>query len=251
MAKIHVSVSAEPIFNLGNFEVTNSMLASLGVSLLLVGLAYWLSKNLEKTKRPKGIQNAVEMVIEALYNLTLSIAGERKTREFFPVIATLFIYILFANWLELLPGLGTIGLMSTHQGKEIFSPFIRPPSADINATLGLALFSVVGSQVVGYKYLKLEYFKRFFNFRHPGRFILGLLELVSELSRIISFSFRLFGNIFAGEVLLTVSLALLPFLAPLPFLGLEIFIGLIQAFVFAILTLVFWNMATVTHNQEH
>ncbi|MCH7951870.1 F0F1 ATP synthase subunit A [Patescibacteria group bacterium] len=251
MAEIHVSISAQPIFHLGSVEFTNSMLTGVAVSVFLAGFAYWFSKNLDPKKPVKGIQNLVEMVIEGLYNLMVSIAGERKTREFFPVIATLFLYILFSNWVTLLPGVGTIGITSTREGKEVFSPLVRPPSADLNATLGLALFSVIGAQVVGYKYMKLAYFKRFFNFSNPGRFILGLLELTSEVSRIISFSFRLFGNIFAGEVLLVVSLALLPFLAPIPFLGLEVFIGVIQALVFAVLTLVFWYMATIPHSGEH
>lgn len=251
MAELHVSISAEPIFHLGNIEVTNSMLTGVAVSLFLAGFAYWFSKKVQEKKPPKGIQNIVEMVIEALYNLMISIAGEKKARAFFPVIATLFLYILFSNWIELLPGVGTIGLLSQHGGEETFAPFVRPPTADLNATLGLALFSVIGSQVVGFKYLKSEYLKRFFNFTNPMKFVLGLLELTSEISRIISFAFRLFGNIFAGEVLLAVSLTLLPFLAPIPFLGLEIFVGAIQAMVFAVLTLVFWNMATVPHEEGH
>lgn len=251
MAKIHVSISAEPIFHLGSIEITNSMLTGLAVSVLLVGFAYWFSRSLDENKKVRGIQNTVEMVIEAIFNLMISIAGERKSRLFFPVISTLFLYILFSNWIGLLPGVGTIGLTSIKDGEETFSPLIRPPSADFNATLGLALFSMIGAQVVGVKFLRFDYFKRFFNFTNPGKFILGLLELVSEVSRIISFAFRLFGNIFAGEVLLMVSLSLLPFLAPIPFLGLEIFVGLIQALVFAVLTLVFWQMSTVPHDEQH
>lgn len=251
MAKIHVSISAEPIFHLGSLEITNAMLTGVAVAVLLSGFAYWLQKHLKETKRITTVQNIVEMAIEAFYSLMVSVAGENKAKQFFPIIATLFFYILFSNWIGLLPGVGTIGFSAMRNDKETFAPLVRPPSADLNATLGLALFSVIGAQVVGIRYLHLSYFKRFFDFSGPGKFIMGLLELTSELSRVISFAFRLFGNIFAGEVLLVVSLTLLPFLAPLPFLGLEIFVGAIQALVFAVLTLVFWNMATVTHGDEH
>ncbi|OGY21470.1 MAG: ATP synthase F0 subunit A [Candidatus Chisholmbacteria bacterium RIFCSPLOWO2_01_FULL_49_14] len=251
MAKIHVSISAEPIFHLGNVEVTNSMLTGVAVSVLLVSFAYWLHKKLSDKKKISSVQNVAEMAIEGFYSLMVSVAGEEKTKRFYPVIATLFFYILFSNWLELLPGVGTIGLNVMHNGVESFAPLVRPPSADLNSTLGLALFSVIGSQVVGLKYLNLSYLKRFFDFSGPGKFILGLLEFTSELSRIISFAFRLFGNIFAGEVLLAVSLTLLPLLAPIPFLGLEIFVGAIQALVFAILTLVFWQMASTPHGEEN
>lgn len=252
MAKIHVSISAEPIFHLGSFPITNAMLTGVVVSALLVGFAYWFSTHLNaKGKRVSTIQNTLELIVEGFYNLMISIAGERKARSFFPVISTLFLYILLSNWIGLLPGVGTIGIISKHQGEELFAPLVRPPTADLNSTLGLALFSVVGAQVVGVRFLGIGYFSRFFNFRNPGKFVLGLLEFTSELSRIISFAFRLFGNIFAGEVLLSVSLALLPFLAPLPFLGLEVFVGVIQALVFAVLTLVFWNMASLSHEPGH
>ena len=252
MTKLHVSISAEPLFRLGNIDITNSMLTGIAVSVFLVGFSFWLSRNLKLSKSVKGVQNVAEMIIESLYNLMVSVAGEAKTKEFFPLIATFFLYILFSNWLELLPGVGTIGIMGMdHEGKTLFAPLVRPPSADFNATLGLALISVSMIQIVGFKHLSFAYFQRFINFKNPMKFVMGLLDIISELSKIISFAFRLFGNIFAGEVLLAVSLALIPFLAPLPFMGLEIFIGLIQALVFAILTLVFMNTATLPHEEEH
>lgn len=251
MANLHVSISAEPIFQLGNIEVTNSMLTGTVISLLLISASYWFSKNLKPSKKIGKIQNAVEMIIEALYNLMIPIVGDKKVKEFFPLVVTLFLYILFSNWTELLPGVGTIGLQKLESGHKIFSPLIRPPSADLNATLALAIISMTMVQIVGFRYLKVGYLKKFFNFTSPMKFFLGFLELISDISRIISFAFRLFGNIFAGEVLLAVSLALLPIFAPIPFMGLEIFVGLIQALVFAILTLVFMNMASVPHEEEH
>jgi F-type H+-transporting ATPase subunit a len=309
MAKIHVSISAEPIFNLGNLEITNSMLTGIVVSIFLIVFAIKSSKKIKAHGKPKGIQNIVEMVFESLLNLMIGIAGDQKAKEFFPVVATLFLFILFSNWSGLIPGVGTIGIKENsvdvsvaskkhnnqpvestlintddtlpleeihvlkndevsketdleqkipiestekhEETEETIIPLARAPSADLNTTLALALVSMVGVQIVGVKYLKLGYFKKFFDLSSPMKFVLGILELVSELSRVISFSFRLFGNIFAGEVLLTVMLTLLPFLAPLPFLGLEVFVGLIQALVFAVLTLVFWNMATISHSEEH
>lgn len=303
MTGLHVSISAEPIFNLGSFEVTNSMFTGVIVTLLLIVFSYWLSKNIKQQKAPKGVQNLIEMMFESLIDLMVGIAGEKKTKEFFPVVTTLFIYILFSNWTGLLPGVGTIGVTrnvesvvssseerigdqeaeddgvvsgedshespaaTTHEETKddqssseaeagsteqhtTFVPLIRPPSADLNSTLALAIISVLGSQIIGFKYLKFGYFKKFFNFSGPMQFVMGLLDLTSEASRILSFAFRLFGNIFAGEVLLSVMLFLLPFLAPLPFVGLEVFVGLIQALVFAILTLVFWNMATIAHDEH-
>lgn len=273
MTGLHVSISAEPIFHLGKFEVTNSMFTGVIVTLILIAFSVKVSKRLKARRAPQGVQNVLEMIFESLLNLMTGIAGEKKASEFFPVIATLFIYILISNWTGLLPGVGTIGIKkqaeaTTHIEEKIeaktaekikleekskhtsYTPLVRPPSADLNATLALAIFAVAGSQYVGFKYLKFSYLKKFFNFSNPINFAIGLLELVSELSRILSFAFRLFGNIFAGEVLLSVMLFLLPFLVPLPFIGLEVFIGFIQALVFAVLTLVFWHMATLAHDEQ-
>lgn len=251
MTKLHISISAEPIFHLGGFAVTNSMVTGVIVTAFLGISAYLISHKLKSKKRPVGLQNLVETVFEGLLNLMIGIAGEKKAKYFFPAVTTIFLFVLFSNWFGLLPGVGTIGLIKMDHGHESFVPFIRPPSADLNATLALALFSVIGTQVIGYKFLKGAFFKRYINLKNPMDQFLGFLEIVSEFSKILSFSFRLFGNIFAGEVLLTVMLALLPFLAPLPFIGLEIFVGFIQALVFAVLTLVFWNMATQSHAEEH
>jgi F-type H+-transporting ATPase subunit a len=129
-------------------------------------------------------------------------------------------------------------------------PIFRPGTADINTTLAFAIISLVLTQIFGVKYLKLGYFKKFINFSSPIMFFVGILELISEFAKIVSFAFRLFGNIFAGEVLLVVMAFLFPLILPMPFYGLEIFVGFIQALVFSMLTLVFFNMATVSH-EEH
>ena len=130
------------------------------------------------------------------------------------------------------------------------APVFRPGSADLNTTLALGIVSVLATQVFGLMALKLKYLKKFLNFSSPIDFFVGILEIISELAKIISFAFRLFGNIFAGEVLLVVITFLVPVVVPMPFYGLELFVGLIQALVFAMLSLVFFNMATQSH-EEH
>lgn len=147
--------------------------------------------------------------------------------------------------------MGTIGFWTHEENKNIFTPFLRGPTADINTTLALAIISVGATQYFGIKILGLKTFiKRYLNFSNPIQSFVGLLEVISELAKIMSFSFRLFGNIFAGEVLLTVMGTIIPFLAPLPFLGLELFVGFIQALVFTMLSLVFMTIASMEHNEK-
>lgn len=133
---------------------------------------------------------------------------------------------------------------------KTFIPLFRAGTADLNTAIALAAISVFVTQLFGFKYLKFGYLKKFFNFSSPIMFFVGILELVLELAKIMSFAFRLFGNVFAGEVLLAVILFLVPVVAPMPFYGLEIFVGFIQALVFSMLSLVFFNMATVSHDEH-
>lgn len=249
---MHISISAEPIFHLGSFTVTNSMLVSWLVTAILCSLAIYVSKNIKTTKKPKGFQAFIEIVIEGLYGFVANVTGEAKAKFIFPIVATFFLFILLGNLFGLLPGVGTIGF--THHddhGHESFVPLFRGATADINATLALAIISVGLTQYIGIRYLGLKYFSKFINFSSPMNFFIGILELISEFSKIVSFAFRLFGNIFAGEVLLVVMAFLAPFTAPIPFIGLEIFVGFVQALVFSMLTLVFMNLATVSHSEDH
>lgn len=131
-----------------------------------------------------------------------------------------------------------------------FVPILRPGTADLNTTLALGIISVALTQVFGVSALGLAYFKKFINFSSPIMFFVGILEIISEFAKIISFAFRLFGNIFAGEVLLVVISFLVPVIVPMPFYGLEIFVGFIQALVFSLLSLVFFNMATQSHDEH-
>ena len=315
---LHISISAEKLFTVGNLVITNSMFTSMIVSAILIAFAFAVNIQLKKTNKPVGLQNFAEFIIEALHGLIHGVTGDlKKTRLFFPFIASFFLWILLNNWLGLIPGVGTIrvvenqetevhsestinesndeeelmeveteqhsSLVETAHAAEntreetetntehlvteeieaaasvveddhhgpIYVPVFRPGTADLNTTLALAIISIFITQVFGVKYLKLGYFKKFFNFSNPLMTFVGILELVSEFAKIVSFAFRLFGNIFAGEVLLVVMAFLLPLVVPMPFYGLELFVGFIQALVFAMLSLVFFNMATHSHDEEH
>jgi F-type H+-transporting ATPase subunit a len=196
---------------------------------------------------PKSLgQNLWEIFLEFFSELTESISGHTKARQFFPLIFTLFIFILTLNWLGLLPGVGTIGLNHLDESGYLeFTPVFRAGTADLNTTLALAIVAMIAVQYYAVKYIGFKgHLGKFINFSNPINFFVGILELISEFAKVISFAFRLFGNIFAGEVLLAVMAFLIPVLIPVPFLGLEIFVGLIQAFVFAMLTLVFLTLAT-------
>lgn len=243
----HVSLSAETITYIGSFAVTNSIFTSLIVSILMVGFALYARGKITSTDRPTGLQNIIEIIFEALFNLIQSVTDNRKTTHtFFPFIASFFIFILLNNWLGLFPGVGTINVWENNH----LVPILRPGTADLNTTLALALFSVVTTQFIGFTFLSFSYFSKFFNFSSPIMFFVGLLEIISEFAKIVSFAFRLFGNIFAGEVLLVVIAFLAPLIVPMPFYGLELFVGFIQALVFSMLTLVFFNMATISHDDH-
>lgn len=238
---LDISISAPPIFNFGNFEITNSMLVSLGVTLLLSFLAVKFSRQVKSNQSSKLVL-FIQTLVESLYEFVRSITPNQAAK-FFPLIATIFLFIICANWVGLLPGVETIGILKQVSGEIKFVPLLRGGTADLNITLGLAIFAVISIQFFGYQAKGMKYFKKFLDLTNPINFFVSLLELISEMGRIISFGFRLFGNIFAGEVLLAVIAFLIPVFAPLPFIGLEIFIGFIQALVFAMLTLVFINIA--------
>jgi F-type H+-transporting ATPase subunit a len=250
---MEISIAAEKLFTLGTFPVTNALLIGGLISVLLMIVLGRLMRNLKDV--PRGIQGPVEVVFEALLGLVESVTHDRKQAlQFFPLIATIFFFVLFSNWAGLLPGLGTVGVYGEHNGHHTIIPFLRSTSADLNFTLALSLIVVTVVQLTGIAALGVrKYASKFFisPFHKPyviGTFV-GVLELISEIGKTISFTFRLFGNVFAGEVLLTVMLHLVPFFLPLPFLFLEVFVGLIQAVVFAMLTLVFLKTATI--ETEH
>lgn len=244
---MEISLAAETLFHIGSFPVTNTLIVTIFVSCFLIIAAIIVKNKLSLV--PKGLQNLLEFVIEAVLDLVDSVTQDREqTKKFFPIVATIFLFVILSNWIELVPGLGTIGLREMHEGKIILVPFIRSASADLNVTITLAIISVFSVQIMGIAALGFfKYAGKFLvsPFHKPyviGTFV-GILELIGEVAKLISFSFRLFGNIFAGEVLLAVMLMLVPYFVPLPFLALEIFVGFIQALVFSMLTLVFLKMA--------
>jgi F-type H+-transporting ATPase subunit a len=239
-----ISLRAEEIFHIGGFPVTNAVLLSTLVLVLLAVLAFTFQRRLAMV--PGMAQNVIEMVIGGALGLMDSVLGNRKTSEkYFPIVFTVFLFVLCSNWLGLFPGVGSVVV---RQGSEMV-PLLRSPASDLNFTLALALIVVTFINAFGVAAVGLRSrLSIFFNFKGPIDFFIGILELISEFAKIISFSFRLFGNVFAGEVLLAIMTFLVPYAVPLPFMFLEIFVGFIQAFIFGMLTLVFVAMA-VSHGK--
>jgi F-type H+-transporting ATPase subunit a len=249
MLGMHISIAAEKLFSIGPLPVTNSLLVTwiTIVIFLVIGIMVRLKVRIV----PTGLQNVVEYVLEYFYNMVCDIfESEKKGRKYFPLIMTLFLFVLVINWLGLLPGFGSIGFHRIEEGHEAFVPLFRGASADLNTTLALALVSIGLTQVFSIQSLGFKGFLgRFIKLKSPIMFFVGMLELIAEFAKIISFSFRLFGNIFAGEVLLIVMLTLTKFIVPVPFLFLEVFVGLIQALIFSLLTLFFIKIAITA--EEH
>lgn len=250
---MEISIAAEKLFSIGWLPITNALLIGVVVSVLLIFFITRVTKN--PALVPRGLQNVLEIIFEALLDLIESVTQDKKqARQFFPFITTIFLFVIIVNWAGLLPGLGTVGLVHEGSGHATIIPFLRSTSADLNFTLALSLITVITVQFTGIAAMGIvKYGKKFLisPFHKPYGIgtAVGILELVSEIGKIISFTFRLFGNVFAGEVLLTVMLHLVPYFLPLPFMFLEVFVGFIQAVVFAMLTLVFLKMATI--EPEH
>ena len=274
----------ENFLGLGPLYLVNTLPTLAVTIVLLVLLAYFTNRSLKQSAQtdlvPRGIGNAVEAILEVLYNLTEGSAGSRWARAIFPWFATILIYVLFANLLKLIPGFESIGvlhhvdeghaisplggnwnLFTSGEGEYVLAPFFRGISVDLNFTVALALIAVVMIQVIGFRAQGAGYLSKFFNTRRMFKvpffgamdFLVGLLELISELSKILSFAFRLFGNMFAGIVLVAIVAGLLGRFSILPAMVMlfELFVGVIQAFVFGMLTMVFMAQATQGHGEEH
>jgi len=261
---------AEPIFHFGNFTITNSLLNSWLVLIIILISALIIGKKIKKI--PSGIQNYLEIIFEGALNLADSVTGSRqKSLKFIPVVLPLFFFILLNNWLGLLPGVGSIGFIEGQGAEKIFVPLLRGATADLNTTLALAILAVIITHIFGvimagaWSHLNrfiglqliLEIPKKVFKEKeytailvNPIKFFVGLIELVGELAKVASLSFRLFGNIFAGEVLLGAMAAIFAYILPIPFMFLEIVVGLIQALIFAMLTLVFLTVMTTSHEES-
>jgi F-type H+-transporting ATPase subunit a len=272
---------AEPILHVGNFTITNSLIMSWFTVAILVTFFILAGKSSsakatanEKTKQkkfkaPRGVQNLFEIILEQALNLADTVTGSRKkTQKFLPVVLALFLFILVSNWMGLLPGVGTIGFVETGEHGKVFVPLLRGATADLNTTLAISLFAIVLSHVLGVIWVGVwNHFNKFVNIKafiqifkkgkkepilimvNPIKAFVGIIEIVGEIAKVASLSLRLFGNIFAGEVLLASMMAISAFILPLPFMFLELIVGIVQALVFAILTLAFMSIATTA--DEH
>ena len=309
-----ISIKAETIQTVGPVDITNTMLTSWIVVIIMITTVYLGTRRRDLV--PRGFQNMFEAALEAFYNFVVSVAGEKNGRRFFPVVATIFFFILVSNWLSLFPMFNVIGLLkeedhgyvmeqadvgplpvswvalsspsnlsgdtideddpdaeeqlraAKEDGKVVgeLIPLFRGPNTDLNTTLALAIVSAIAVESWALASLGIGYGKKFFDFGNLFKGLrrldfgllfrgvidafVGFLELVSEMVRLISFTFRLFGNMFAGEVVILMFTFLTPLVFTIVFYGLELFVGIIQAFIFAVLTLVFGMMA-VAHGEAH
>jgi len=242
------TLSAETIFHVGSFPITNTLIDTLLVDIFIVTLIVVINKNLKLI--PGMFQNLIESLIEVIYGLTESVATSRA-KKIFPYFMSFFIIILISNWSELLPVITAFGVYEQGEHGKIFVPFLRSPSTDLNFTLALALVSIIATHTMSIKTLGFkEYIGRFLSF-NPFNLFIGLLELISEFTKIISFSFRLFGNIFVGSVMLAALTAAGAFLLPLPLIAYELAVGVIQAVIFGMLTMAFMSILTTSHKAEH
>jgi F-type H+-transporting ATPase subunit a len=255
---VHVEIRAEELFAIGPLIVTNSMIGALLASILLLLAARWFTRRSGIV--PSRAQSIIELPIELLAGIVRGTGGKRW-RQFAPLVLAIFLFVLTANWLSLLPGVGTIGLAEEVDGKRIIVPFVRAAAADLNFTLGLALISFVAFISFGLRANGARGYLKELLIAEPAYMtpLLTPIHLISELSRVISLSMRLFGNVFAGEVLLATMLALttatvfilpLAFVVPGVFLGLELLFGLVQALVFALLSMTYITLAIAEHRQH-
>lgn len=302
-----LQLPAEPITskpNIGSFHITNTMITTWATIVILLAMSFFATRKIKEV--PSGFQNLFEVVIDYFQKLGEGVSGKRSA-QFIPLVITIFLFIVLANWIGILPGFGTIGWIETpheaihhaekkdkelskvklnifdgsgnvgvlgfgsvsetvtaeewehdhdivEDGKQagILIPFLRSANTDINTTLAIALVAMFFVHFWALRSLGFfAHAKKYINFKQgPIWFAVGILELISEIARIISFTFRLFGNIFAGEVLLVAMAFLIPIIGIMPFLGIELFVGLVQAYIFSMLTLVFASVAGAAHDEH-
>ena len=258
---------AETVFHLFGFPITNSVLGAWITIIFLVAFSYAVTRKMKLV--PGRLQALFEFLIGWVYDLCVSVAGEKNGRRFFPVVTTIFLFVGFNAWLALLPGFGSITI-HTAEGE---AHLLRAANTDINMPLALALVSFVFFWYFGFRDIGIGFMKNFVNldelrkgmkllfkgkvkdsmlgiFTGVITIFTGFLEFLSVCIRVISLTFRLFGNMTAGEILLMVTAFLIPWLFSIPFYGLELLIGFIQAIIFAGLTLIFLTTAVESHGEE-
>lgn len=245
---LSIHLAPDAVGTLFGVPITNTLMSVWLTMAILCLLAVFLNRRLKEV--PGKLQNFFEMVIGAVFDYMAEVLESRPlARKFFPLVMTIFLFILFMNWVGLLPFVDAVGIhkeVESHgEVVEKLIPFFHPPATDLNITIAFALVAFIAIELAGVTLLGFfKYAGKFINFKSPLGFAIGIIELLSEMARLISFSFRLFGNIFAGKTLLLVVMFLAtPYLLPVPLLAYELFVGFIQAFIFAILTLFFIKLA--------
>lgn len=255
---------AEPVFHIGHFPVTNALLTGWVAVLVIIAISLILRR---ATKRVPGrFQGLFETLIEGAYTIGDQVTGDRRvTAKVFPISIGVFFFVLMNNWIGILPFMA-FGIV---EHGDTFIPFLRGSTADVNTTVALAAVSVIGANIFGaFSIGAWKMFNKYINIKAfitmvktlrkdpvqilvaPITFAVGVLEIVGEGAKVASLSLRLFGNIFAGEVLLASMAALMAYVVPIPFLFLEVFVGIIQAFIFAVLTTVYFTIAAQDHDHE-
>lgn len=240
-----VELAPPRLLSIGAFHVTNTLVSAWLTTVLVLLLFVGGTRKMKVI--PGRLQSVLEMLVEALYGFISGVVGERFARPFFPILATIFIFIAFNAWMALIPVYQVLTLEVDGHATHV----LRSAGTDINMPLALAIVAFVFIEVWGFKVHKIGYLKEFFRFKSPIEFFIGILELISHFIRLVSFTFRLFGNMLAGEIILLMITFLLIFTAPLAFYMLELLVGGVQALVFTGLTLVFALLAVAPHVGEH
>ncbi|MFZ3011821.1 MAG: FoF1 ATP synthase subunit a [Minisyncoccia bacterium] len=262
-----VTIFAEPIKHFENFTITNALFSSWFAVLIIIVISVILRSKLREI--PRGIQNLFEVIVEGALSMCDQVTNDRAlSLKIFPFAISVFFFILLNNWLGIMP-LGGFGLIEEGEHGLAFIPIFRGGTADINMTLALAVMAVIGANLFGVFSLGAwKTFNKYVNLKALGQigkkirkdptiilvapitFFVGLFEIIGEVAKIASLSFRLFGNVFAGEVLLASIAALVAYIVPIPFLFLEIFVGVIQAFIFSILLVVYFTIGASDHDHD-
>ncbi len=247
MEGIHIALAADTLGEFFGIPITNSLFLTWIALLILVLSAVLVGKNLSLV--PGKVQSFFETIFETILDyMAETLESQTLAKRYFPLIASIFLFVLTANLLTFFPGVESVGL----EDHGHFTPLLRPINTDLNVTLALAMISFLVIELSGIFTLGfLKYGSKFVTFKSAVGFAVGLLELIGNLARLISFSFRLFGNVFAGHVLIVVLIFFVPYILPVPLMLFEVFVGFMQAAIFALLTLVFIKLAVAEPHEEH
>ena len=263
----NITLFAEPIGNFHGLTITNALLTSWVSVLVIIFISLFLRFKLNAI--PNKLQNIFEIVVEGALDLCDQVTNSRVlSLQIFPIAISVFFFVLINNWLGLLP-IGGFGILEKSSEGLSFIPFLRGGTADVNTPIALAIMAVVGANIFGIisigiwksfnKYVNLKALGQVFTkIKHdktviivaPITFFVGILEIIGEFAKVASLSFRLFGNVFAGEVLLASMAALFAYILPIPFLFLEILVGVIQALIFSMLLIVYFTISATDHDEH-